>query len=345
MTILSLVIYVFIQVATVIIGLIIIQDNRMSIPAIIKSWVFGHMLTYAVLHILAVPMILFRLKFDVLFWSFLVSCLMMLCIGCHSGKKRIWKNNRYQKQLSWLTVVLMITVIVLIVYQASIYFFGIHLDEDDSRWLAEANDALVYGDMMTRNPTTGEYYNGFINAKDVVSPWPMMFAIVSRLLLNTRVSIVAHTLYPTITLLMMYGVYWLIAIEIFQKREAQLSFLLFVGVINLFFAGTVYTQSVFSMVRIWQGKATVAGVIIPLILYVFVCINRRNETNDWVKSCIIGTGAGLLSGMGLSLPAVMIGVLGLYDILVYRRWRRLFFLALSLMPIIVFSLLYFYLKG
>ena len=143
----------------------------------------------------------------------------------------------------------------------------------------------------------------------------------------------------------MYIIYYLIARELFAKKDARFTFLLLVTVINMFYSGTVYTQSVFSMVRIWQGKATVAAVIIPLLVYLFICINKRNNTSDWLLLPITCCGACLLSGMGISLSVFMILIYGLYNIIAYKNLKRIPMLILALLPSIVFSLIYFFFKG
>ena len=63
--------------------------------------------------------------------------------------------------------------LLVIAGQMCVYIFGMHLDEDDARWIAEANDALVKNKMLLHNPATGEYIGRFVGEmiKDVFSPW------------------------------------------------------------------------------------------------------------------------------------------------------------------------------
>jgi preprotein translocase subunit SecY len=66
-----------------------------------------------------------------------------------------------------------------------------------------------------------------------------------------------------------------------------------VSVINLFLAGNVYTQSVFTLTRIWQGKAVVAAVMIPAILAIILRVQQTNPQaegpiRDWILLIVVG---------------------------------------------------------
>ena len=345
----SFIIYLVIQVAIFFIGFNVMKkEDKLRYSDIIQTYVIGQMTVFALIQILAVPMILLRLKFNILYYSFMTIAIVLLVLGINkfvkNGIPKISSFKGYIKTLTPVTIIFLIISALMILAQFLIYFFGQHLDEDDARWMAEANDALVYGDMMTRNFATGEYVGRFIMAKDITSPWPMMWAILARTL-HVRTSIAIHTVYASFEMIVMYMIYYLITRELFEKKDSRFTFLIMVAVINLFYAGTTFTQSVFSMVRIWQGKATVAAVIIPLIIYIFIKINKENRLGDWLRLPIVTCGACLLSGMGVSISAIMVGVYGAYNIIAYKNWKRIPLWLLSIVPGAIFSLIYFFFKG
>ena len=348
-SLLPLVFYIMLQAVVFLVGINLNRRDELQSwngSFIIKTYIYGQMGVWALLQVLAVPMILCRAHFNTLFYVFLVSIAVLGVLGF----RRIVKFRNKQPMgkmfpgLSVFARVICIAAVVLIILQILAYFLGQHIDQDDARWLAEANDALVYGDMMTRYVSTGGLVGWFETVRDVTSPWPMFFAIVAKIL-HTNVPLVAHTLYAPMALLASYGVYYLIATEIFAKLESRFVFLFSVAWINLFFAGTTHTQSVVTLIRIWQGKATVAGIFIPLILYLAVCINKRNEKTDWLRMTVVCCAACLTSGMGISLGGILIAVCGGYGVFAYRRWRRIPFWFLSMAPAMCFSLVFFFLKG
>lgn len=345
--------YIIMQIPVFFIGVCIMPEKDKvagNSSVALKTYVSGQLFIWALFQIMAVPLILLRVRFDILYYAFLVVAIVLCVLGVKqyfnqkgSEKKRI-QFRRPSRSLSTLAIIILCAAVVLIILQISLYFLGQHVDEDDARWLAEANDALAYGDMMTRNVSTGEFLGSFETIRDVTSPWPMFFAMLARILhINTAMT--AHTIYAPMALLVSYCIYYLIASELFIKIEAQIVFVFLAALLNLFYAGTVYTQAVFSLVRIWQGKATVAGIIIPFLLYLTICINKRNETSDWLCLIITGCAACLTSGMGVSLSGILIIVFGGYNIIAYQRWKRIPLWLFSIAPSVAFSLLYFYLKG
>ena len=115
--------------------------------------------------------------------------------------------------------------------------------------------------------------------------------------------------------------------------------------IQYFYGGSVYTQGTFSLIRIWQGKASVAAVIIPLLFYFFISINKRNKTQDWMLMALAGLAGCLMSGMGISITLILIGACGVYHILAYQNWKRIPFFIVSVFPSLAFALTYYCLKG
>ena len=337
--------YLILQFFVAAVGFNVINEREIGISGCVKCWLFGQMLCFAVLQFLAVPMILMRLEFNVLFWSYCGICIALFSLGVWRLIKQNIKIRIRMPEMKPLELLLLTITILLILWQTCNYFFGMHLDEDDARWLAEANDALYTGDMMTRSFDTGEYVGAFVMDEDVSSPWPMLFAVLSRVLFNTRVSIVAHTIYPTVEIILVYSIYWLIGKQLFDKRISQLSFVFTTTVVMLFYGVTVYSQGTFTLIRIWQGKATVAGVTIPLLLYIFICINKGNKTSDWLKTGIVGVASCLMSGMGIIISYVMISVYGFYNIIAYQNWKRIIPWIGTLIPSVAYLLINYFLRG
>ena len=338
--------YLVLQVFVLIVGLNIVRKDEIGASDVLKSWIFGQMILFAVLQIIAVPMILLRCKFDALFWSYCSLSVVLFGFGCWRLVKKKTRIRIKLPELKPLELLLLMTVVLLILWQVCTYFFGIHLDEDDARWLAQANDALEYGDLLTRNFHTGEYTGVFDPVRDVTSPWMMTYGILSKIL-STKPAIFAHTIYPPIELFVVYGIYWLIGIELFKKRTTQLSVVLLAILVNMFFTVTAYTQSTFTLIRIWQGKATVAAVIVPMFMYLFICVNMKNKqnTNLWIMIIATGCAACLMSGAGIPLSFVAIFVLGLYSIIAYQQWKRIPIWFASLITPLGCGLLYLLLKG
>lgn len=336
------------------------------------TYLCGQLVLWAAFQIVAVPCIHFRTTFDLLFWIYTAMVVILSILGCVALCSRARSGRRAREgAIKWLSPFLIIACLV-IAYQMRVYIFGIHLDEDDARWIAEANDALVKNRMLLLNPATGEYIGRFVGEmiKDVYSPWPMYLAWLSRAT-GIRPVVIAHTVYPPILLGLSYSAYYEIGCRLFpdgadgkSKIHERGMFLLMVSLINLFMAGNVYTQSVFTLTRIWQGKAVVAAVMIPAIFCVIQRVQRARadratgEISDWILLIVVGTGCCLFSGIGIAIGLLLLSAYGLYAVVCMmaraahsggRDWRgcaaRAGLWLVSLAPGIVYGLSYLRLKG
>ena len=308
------------------------------------TYLVGQVLMWTVFQITAVAAIHLWSSFTLLFWVY--TCIVTL-LAAWGLVNRI--KIRFDKpKIS----VFLILVVLVILYQVGVYIFGQHLDEDDARWIAEANDALVKDKMLLHNPATGDYIGRFVGemSKDAFSPWAFYIAWMSRLT-AIRTVVIAHTAYPPVLLILSYLAYSEIGTHLFKGEFEHIIFLLMVSVINLFMGGNVYTQSVFTLTRIWQGKAVIAAVMIPTVLAVILRIQSEDRTINWIYLALTGTASCLFSGMGIAIGLIMITVYGFYVLIlgIVRNWRiglkRFPLWLLSVAPGILFGIGYFILKG
>lgn len=336
------------------VGIILLCILALVLPLIIGSvfrsrsipftYLIGQILMWAAFQLVAVPMIYFRQSFTLLFWVY--SGIVLLLTGWGIFSRIKVKFDKPQKSF------FLILAILVIAYQAYIYIFGMHLDEDDARWIAEANDALEKDKMLLFNPATGEYIGRFVGemVKDVFSPWAFYIAWMSRVT-GIRAVVIAHTIYPPVLLTLSYLAYWEIGSQLFKGKTERGIFLLMVAVINMFLAGNAYTQSVFTLTRIWQGKAVVAAVMIPAISAVILKLENEDIVRNWIGLILTGTAICLFSGMGIAVGIIMITVYGLYALIrgIIINWRRgllrIPMWLLSLIPGFVCGYGYFLLKG
>lgn len=308
-----------------------------------EAYLFGQVAMWGLFQLIAVPMVYFRAAFNTLFYVYVSVLAILVLLGIRKMILQWMKRDRKKFEFRFNLFFVLASLVIL--YQASIYIFGMHLDEDDARWIAEANDALVKNRMLLHNPATGEYIGRFVGemVKDVFSPWSMYLAVISRLTMIRPVTM-AHTVYAPVLLLISYNVYIQIGKRLFKGKTEQGIFLLMVSVINLFMAGNVYTQSVFTLTRIWQGKAVVAAVVIPLFLMLLLEIENENTVASWLWLACAGFAACLFSGMGIAISVIMIAVYGGYAI-ICKRWKRIPFFLFALVVPVVYGFLYYRMKG
>lgn len=332
------------------------------------AYLYGQIILWAVFQIFTVPLVIIRAPFVVLVVLYTLVLVVCTVLGLRKVSGLI--KNFDVSEVS----VPHILAIFLILGQMAVYFFGMHLDEDDSRWIAEANDALTKNTMYLYNPATGVYAGEFVGEvmKDVFSPWSMYIAFFAKVT-GINASIVAHTILAPLLLAISYVVYHEISKILFKGKVESGLFILSVAVINLFFGGNRHTQSVTSLIRIWQGKAVVAAVMIPMIFMLFLNMKETKKENDkevvdgsadekrnlnkkgnqnkkgcvnisnWLWIMVTGCSSCLFSGMGIAISALMIGVMGAYTI-VCKRWKEIPYFLLSMVPSLIFGFSYYIMR-
>lgn len=308
----------------------------------ILSIVMGNLIMWVAFEAVAVPLIFMHADFRIaiLFWA--------ICLGAF-----VTVNALVQKRLSLAlvrrqdlknagisgdrrTLVMLLLFLVVVAFQCIVYFMGVHLDEDDSRFVAHSVYTWKTNRMLTENPATGELHTGNWSGdylKDVFSPWMIYIALVARII-GIHPAITAHTILPVVLLVLSYMIWYLAGSELFENnRNRTVLFCFLVGILQLFFAGSGSTQSEFTLLRIWQGKAVVAGIGIPVILYIFLYLyrNQANEhfywmllTADW--ACC------LLSGMGIILATAMIGMYSFWYVIAFHKWKMIWKVPVVLLP-------------
>ena len=300
------------------------------------GYLLGQMLLWAAFQVIAVPLVLAKGSFSVLFWIWILCSLMIVAFGIGRVVQCRWKSKISYPD-SFMMWFILFAVIALILIQMEYYICGTHLDQDDARWIAEAGDAITKNAMFLHNPATGDYLGSFQGEmlKDVYSPFPLYIAVLSKFT-GFRPAAMAHTVFAPVLLILSYMAYARLAGLLFDGYHERLIFLLGVAVITMFFPGGSGTAAAFTLIRIWQGKAVVAGVIIPAILSQVVLIQKHNNVTNWLILGMMGCAGSLLSGMGILISLLMIGGYGIY-IVACNRMRGVFLWIIAMIPAGVFG--------
>lgn len=327
---------------------------------IVYRYVFGHITMWAVFEIVAVPLILMKKSFMtvVYIWGALIVLLLIcdvvaLILGIKQTNltkfKLNWNFKRFITDKNNLfTCAIVIVAIGLISFQCYNYVAYMHIDDDDARYIVNACEAYDNNSMLLINPATGEYEGTWIGelAKDVTSPWSIYVAVISKIV-HIYPTIVAHTILPSFLLLMAYGAYWLIAKRLFKSKDTQSAclFVMFAALINMFYNASVYTDATFLLTRIWQGKAVVAGVIIPIIFYELFSLyqNWKNFRKFFVLG-IVALAASMLSGIGIISVPIIIVIYGGWYVIVKKEWKYFIGIIATCIPNVIIALIYSMIK-
>lgn len=315
-------------------------------------YLFGTIIMWAVFQLITVPMILAKASFSavVVLWGLSIFAVLLLQSTWKIKKKgrlypydRHGNKHRVRKHKDKMEILCFALMIVIVLYQCMMCVVGTQYDEDDARFVVNALEAFNHDSMLLINPATGEYVGTWVGelAKEVASPWTIYIALVAKIL-NMHPTIVAHTVLPGILVAMAYAVCWLIAGKIYKKNLLhRCVFVLIAAIVNLFFTNSDQTQAVFLLTRVWQGKAVVAGIMIPFICYLMMLLYHNNkEKQMYYLLFLTDMACCLLSGMGIFFSGVLIGIFGMYITIVKKDVRILLKLIITCSPTIVYGVIY-----
>lgn len=315
----------------------------------LHAWVMGFITMLAVAQIILVPLVALEqtLTFAMILWKIVLTILAVISFYLllrRLIKEKQWKSDgkKKTKRKTW-TVVFGTLAVILILIQAYIPARYEHGDDDDARFVSEEVSAVEHDTMYIDDPITGTemYWDKGEVKKDLTSPWAMYVAICSRVS-DIPPAVLSHTYLPFFLILLCYAVYLLIGHALMRGDwEKTFLFLIFLSVIHLWGYTSTHTLASMLLLRIWQGKAVCASLIIPMLFYLMYRLMHKEYKRGWLPFLYVAsTGACLLSGIGIITVPVILGLYGMVDFVYYRDVKKTLVIVLASLPNIIYLLYY-----
>lgn len=224
----------------------------------------------------------------------------------------------------------------------------VYVDSDDAYYVAAASVAESSDTMYQIHPYTGEGTE--LDGRHALAPFPIWIAFLARLS-GVRTVAVAHTVLPAVLIAMSYGIYGLIAGELFPKRDGRRPlFLIFMEILVLFGNVSIYTVENFMIARSRQGKAALGNIVIPFLLFLLMILLKKVQEREripvlyYVLLASAVTVACLCSTLGALLVCMAVGAAGGLAAVYYRRPGLLLSLVACCVPGMAYAFLYLYLS-
>ncbi len=224
--------------------------------------------------------------------------------------------------------------------QVLIYSRYQYANADDSFYVAAATTALSTDTILAYKPYTGVLYE-HLPSRYVLSPIYAFTAVVSKVT-DTHPAILTHSVFMILFLLLSYAVYALLGRALFSNdMEKTGYFLVLVSALNIFAAYSEQTSGLFLLVRLWQGKAILAGILLPMILYLGIRIFLlEGKRADWILLTVVLCACCMVSSMGIMLGAITLGILGILFAWRQKSIRLLMYSALCCLPNLLCAFIY-----
>lgn len=228
--------------------------------------------------------------------------------------------------------------LLLIAGQVFVYIRYQYTNSDDAFFVASATTSLATNTIFAFNPYTGAEY-AKLPSRYVLSPFYAFTAVISRLT-DTHPAIIAHSVFMILFLLLSYAVFTLIGRALFSYDMEKLGyFLVVLSGLNIFAAYSERTSGLFLLIRLWQGKAVLAGILLPMILYLAIRIFLPDDAKegirkraDWLLLFLLMAACCMVSSMGVILGAIMLGIIGILFAWKKRSLKLLVCTALCCLP-------------
>ena len=276
------------------------------------NFLAGYIIMWAIFEIITLPMTYLGASLTRLQQVYIVVLLLLVLLSLVLNFKRIGKIGAetflYLRKMS----VSMCGAVVLTGFQIFMYVRYMHIDDDDAFYVGTAVTAVHTDTIFQINPYTGIAYNSF-PARYVLSPFPIFNAVMSKTI-HVEPTIFMHSILPVFMIILTFAVFKLLGEILFKEDKVKVGyFLIFLNVIHMFTGFSSYTLGMMMNLRIWQGKAILAAILLPMIFALVMKIYLVEKKKvDWILMfCLMGA-CCMVSSMGVMLGAILVGILGLY---------------------------------
>lgn len=324
-----------------VLGLGILKFDKKGNKNVLLAIILGFFLELLVFELLSVPMTFIGLTFNTLknTWAIIILILSVISILINrKNYKEIFKLNleEFKKIPKLLTVLFLILLIV----QCYFPFKYMHQDYDDSNFVAKATIAKDTNSLFVYNDV-GNKYEEF-PTRHILSQFPHFTAIIATLC-DIHPTILAHTIFPIVFVIMMYAFYYVFGMALFKKNQAKtMIFMNIISIVFIFGSYSRYTNFVRIAYRAWQGKSILADITLPFIWYVFVeYIGKENNRFGWMILGIAFGGSIALSSMALILPTIMIFLLMFIYAIKDKKISYIISIGMCIILCMVFLFIYF----
>lgn len=283
---------------------------------IVLAIVIGNLIMFALLEILAIPMIWLENSFYMLINTYVGILLVGFIISIIINRKQYVNCiKNISEKVKELPIVSTLVVLILISIQCMGLYLYMHENADDAFFIGTATTTIKTNTLYKYSPATEtESYDDHLSLRYRLAPFPLFNAILS-VVLNVEPAQCAHTIIPLILIPLAYMIYYLISKELFKNDvKKTMLFMVFLNIIIMFSGYSTRPNYSYFLTRIWQGKAVLGNIIIPSIWLFFVLTQKNGyKFINYLLLLIVIFAGNLTSSMGVVLPTMSLLLLGFID--------------------------------
>ncbi len=322
-----------------------------------ESILAGILFMFSAAEVLILPMTFLRLPLHVLtvccaavFLAGTAAGLIRLCrfYGKNGGRDSVsagkhpfsMKHLFNRKEFSWY---LLAAVLVILLQMAVVSYFG-HFDQDDAFYVGAATTAVQTDTIFEISAYTGFPYRT-LPKRYVLSPFPILLAVISRLSAGLHPAVLAHVVYAPVFVGAGYLALWLLARRFYPEEPDSRGIFLLLSALLYWFCGYASrNQGSFLLLRPWQGKAVLAGVLLPFLFYLclqlFLPSGQKEENEPWFLLFLGILASCHVSTMGVLLAPLTAGIFMVSALLQKARPNIIWRTILCCLPPLALGIVY-----
>ena len=316
-----------------------------------RCFLLGIVTLLTALQIPAVPMIYIGSSFSMLCYTFTVMVVVIIAVSLIINWRGLLLRVRCEVirisdsiiKLEKEYKFLLCATIILIAFQTGLLVFRMHTDTDDSRFLAEALEAVEQNTMLRIHPITGEMLGDKLfyreMRKELTATYPFLISIISVL---TRVhpTVLAHSVMPMFLIPLAYASIYLLGTYFFDKNNERVLYMFITSALVLFSFESRYSWGYTLLTIIWQGRSILAVGVLPFLWYVLLNVYSGNNSIGILGVAVItGIACACLSGMGTVIAPMVGGAFALSYLIKNKNIVMAIIIAMCMVPCGLYAIL------
>lgn len=329
-------------------GIFKIADKNTDPLSLGAQWMYGQFLLWAVFQLVTVYFILTKGVLTDVIWTYTMGALLFGVAGLLIGilmwmkedKHRAKKHSMWTKEHKILAGVF---GVLWFAQMAGLLFLAVN-DGDDAFYMAVAERARESGALYTANVYS--FGNTELNYRYALAPFPIWIAFLAKIS-GVHTLTIGHIILGILLVSMSYIAYGQMGKVLFGGDiKKNLQMLIVVAVLYIWGNTSSHTAESFLLLRTRQGKALVAGLVFPVMVYVILKIGKALEDQKKItwESYLLAMAVILTGCLGSTLGGTLVILLWASAMLLlaigYRRWSLLLFGAVSAVPGFLYAVLY-----
>lgn len=334
-----------------IVGCLLVMRWRWQKPGVASAIVLGTVFLWSIFLLISIPCTLWWGKLHGL--VALTATAWGLCMATSLAllKRKLLAPLCALAQRMRRPAPLPIIVLTCMVAMTAVPVFLEHQDADDATYVALVTGIVQTDTLYGHNPYTGTSLDQDgtrrpwrVGWQRILAPFPLLVAWYAKMS-ALHPAIMSHTVLPGVLIPLAFMVYYLLAQAFFPDPEDYWVFLLIMCTALVFGGFSAWSTGSFLLLRIWQGKALLAAIFLPLLFLLLVLEQRQGLKRElWCALAAVSMAAVLTTTMASVFVPFLLAAFCLYKAWRTRQFGKTLILALTGIPAMAQGLAYHFLK-